>query len=48
VSRLIVLGLGRLLFLSGPGSRSAACPNWLASVANAFPLAPMLDGCGRR
>jgi ABC-2 type transport system permease protein len=33
-----------LLFLSGAWFPIAGLPHWLASVANAFPLAPMLDG----
>jgi ABC-2 type transport system permease protein len=33
-----------LLFLSGAWFPISGLPHWLASVANAFPLAPMLDG----
>jgi ABC-2 type transport system permease protein len=33
-----------LLFLSGAWFPIAGLPHWLASVANTFPLAPMLDG----
>ena len=33
-----------LLFLSGAWFPIAGLPHWLASLANAFPLAPMLDG----
>jgi ABC-2 type transport system permease protein len=33
-----------LLFLSGAWFPIGGLPHWLASVANAFPLAPMLDG----
>jgi ABC-2 type transport system permease protein len=33
-----------LLFLSGAWFPIYGLPHWLASVANAFPLAPMLDG----
>jgi ABC-2 type transport system permease protein len=33
-----------LLFLSGAWFPIEGLPHWLASVANAFPLAPMLDG----
>jgi ABC-2 type transport system permease protein len=33
-----------LLFLSGAWFPIAGLPHWLASVANAFPLAPTLDG----
>jgi ABC-2 type transport system permease protein len=33
-----------LLFLSGAWFPISGLPHWLASLANAFPLAPMLDG----
>ena len=33
-----------LLFLSGAWFPIAGLPHWLASLANTFPLAPMLDG----
>ena len=33
-----------LLFLSGAWFPVSGLPHWLASLANAFPLAPMLDG----
>jgi ABC-2 type transport system permease protein len=33
-----------LLFLSGAWFPISGLPHWLASVADAFPLAPMLDG----
>jgi ABC-2 type transport system permease protein len=33
-----------LLFLSGAWFPLSGLPHWLASLANAFPLAPMLDG----
>jgi ABC-2 type transport system permease protein len=33
-----------LLFLSGAWFPISGLPHWLASLADAFPLAPMLDG----
>jgi ABC-2 type transport system permease protein len=33
-----------LLFLSGAWFPISGLPHWLSSLANAFPLAPLLDG----
>jgi ABC-2 type transport system permease protein len=43
-SALVQAAFLPLLFLSGAWFPLSGLPHWLASLANAFPLAPMLDG----